>query len=251
MHTLAAWYESIDPAGALVNIAGVPDQHLNVQGDNITVPVALPAIIGEAALENDASAAAAQVAAPSIRQVVNLDVEPIIAAAVFGSPPEPFMHPLNPVPVQPSDFLEFLVNSDPAAAAAHYGLVWLADGPIAPVGGRIYTLRTTAVVAQAVATWSSGVLNFTQDLPPGRYQLVGARVRSTDGVAFRLIFPGYSWRPGGPVVNAIGDRDAMHFRYGNLGVWGEFEHNLPPQLEMLGGTAAAQTALLDVIKVGG
>jgi hypothetical protein len=144
-----------------------------------------------------------------------------------------------------------LVNSDPAAAAAHYGLVWLADGPIAPVGGRIYTLRTTAVVAQAVATWSSGVLNFTQDLPPGRYQLVGARVRSTDGVAFRLIFPGYSWRPCGPVVNDIGDRDAMHFRYGNLGVWGEFEHNLPPQLEMLGGTAAAQTALLDVIKVGG
>lgn len=251
MQALIAFHEDIDPAGALVNIAGVPDTMLNVSGDNITIPGALPNIIGEACLIDDASAAAARIQSPSLRIISNLDIEPIVSAAsIFGSPPEGLMHPLNPTPVVPDEFLEFLCNSDPALVEVHYGLVWLADGPQPPVNGNIYTIRATASIIQAVPTWTPGNLTFGQDLPVGRYQVVGLRVRSSDAVAARLLFHGAAWRPGVPVVNAIADLDSRWFRYGRMGVLGEFDHNLPPQLEMLGGAATSQVVLMDVIKVG-
>jgi len=251
MQALIAYHEDIDPGAALVNIAGVPDTMLNVNGDNITIPGALSNIIGEACLIDDASGVAARIQSPSLRIISNLDVEPIVVgAAVFGSPPEGLMHPLNPTPVVPDEFLEYLCNSNPAAVEVHYGLVWLSDGPQAPVNGNIYTLRATAAIQQTVATWTPGNMVFGQDLPVGRYQVVGLRVRSTDAVAARLLFHGAAWRPGVPVVNAIGDLDSRWFRYGRMGVFGEFDHNLPPQLEMLGGVAAAQVVLMDLIKVG-
>ncbi len=251
MQALIAYYESIDPAGALVNIAGVPDTMLNVSGDNITIPGALPNIVGEACLINDASAAAARIQSPSLRIISNLDIEPIVAsAAVFGSPPEGLMHPLNPTPVVPDEFLEFLCNSAPTGAQLHYGLVWLSDGPQPPVNGNIYTLRATGAITQTATGWVPGNMTFGQDLPVGRYQVVGLRVRSVAGIAARLLFHGVAWRPGVPVVNAIADLDSRWFRYGRMGILGEFDHNLPPQLEMLGGTSTSQVVFMDIIKVG-
>ncbi len=251
MQALIAYYESIDPLGALVNITGVPDTMLNVSGDNITIPEALPNIIGETCLIDDASAAAARIQSPSLRIISNLDVEPIVSPVVlFGSPPEGLMHPLNPTPVVPDEFLEFLCNSLPGLVKRHYGLVWLSDGPQPPVNGNIYTLRATGAIVQTVASWTPGNMIFGQDLPVGRYQVVGLRVRSADGIAARLLFHGAAWRPGVPVVNDIFDLDSRWFRYGRMGVLGEFDHNLPPQLEMLGGTATSQFIFMDIIKVG-
>lgn len=250
MFHLAAWYESIDPSAALVLIAAVPEQTLFAVGDDIRVPEGFANIIGQAALENDASAAAAQVQSPSLRMLTNLDVEPIIAAAVFGSPPEVLFHPQNPIAVVATEAINFAVNSDPAAAAAHYGLVWLSDGPQQAIIGHIFTLRATATVQQTVDGWVNGNMTYGQTLPAGRYQVVGMRARSTDCVAARLVFPEQIPRPGVPVVNAIGDLDPKFFRYGRSGIWGEFPHDVPPTLDVLGGVAAAQTVFLDLIKVG-
>lgn len=249
MNHLAAWYESKDPGAALLLLNVVPEQTLFAVGDDLRVPEALPNIIGAAALENDASAARAQVQSPSLRMLANLDIEPIIAAAVFGSPPEVLFHPENPIPVTPEEALNFAVLSDPAGVVAHYGLVWLADGVQAPVSGHIFTLRATATIQQTVDTWTNGNLVYDQTLPAGRYQIAGMRVRSTDGVGARLVFPEQIARPGVPVVNALGDLDPRTFRYGRSGIWGEFPHTTPPTMDILGGTAAAQVVFLDLIRV--
>lgn len=250
MFHLAAWYESIDPAGALVPIAGVPEQAITVQGDDIRVPKSLPFILGKAALENDASAAQAQIQSPSLRMLTNLDVEPIVAAAVFGSPPEVLFHPESPIPVTADESLNFAVNSDPAVAAAHYGLVWLGDGPQPPATGQMFTVRAVGAIQQAVGVWTNGNLTFGQTLPAGRYQVVGMRARSADGVACRLVFQEMTARPGVACVNAIGDLDPKSFRYGRGGIFGEFDHTNPPTLDVIGGTGTAQILLLDMIRVG-
>jgi hypothetical protein len=249
MFHLAAWAQSVDPAGVLLPLDAVREEMLFTTGDDIRVPETLPYIVGQAALANDASVSRAQVQSPSLRAFANLDVEPIVAAAVFGSPPESLFHPDSPIAVAADEALNFAILSDPAAAAIHYGLLWLADKALERVNGNIFTVRATATVAQTTTTWVNGNLTFSQTLPAGRYRIVGMRARSADAVAARLVFPEQVARPGVPVLNAIGDNDPWTFRYGYAGVFGEFPHTNPPTVDVLGGAAAAQTFMLDLIRV--
>jgi len=246
---VAAFAQSIDPAGALTAITAAREEMLFTSGVELRVPSAMANLIGQACLANDASVSRAQVQSPSLRVLANLDVEPIVAAAVFGSPPENLFHPDTPNPLAADEALNFAILSDPAAAAIHYGLVWLADGPQQPVAGNIFTVRATSTVQQTTTGWVNGNLSFGQVLPAGMYQVVGMRARSTDAVAARLVFPGQVNRPGVPVVNALADLDPYWFRYGRAGVFGEFPHTTPPTVDVIGGTAAAQTFIFDLLRV--
>lgn len=250
MHHLAAFYESIDPGGALVPIAAVNDSQVFTSGDDVRVPNDLPNIIGQAVLTGAANLVRAQIQSPSLRSFANLDVEPIVGAVVFGSPPEALFHPLSAIPVTAEEAVNVYIESDPAAAEAHYGLIWFGDGPQTPSPGQIYTVRATSAVTLAAGTWVNGELTFASSLPQGRYQIVGMRARGTNLVAARLVFVGGTWRPGVPAVNAIADEDVHAFRYGRAGVFGEFHTNTPPSVDCLGVTDTAQAFMLDLIRVG-
>jgi len=247
---LVAWYESVAPGGALTAIAAVPDETVYSVGDDIRVPEGLNNIIGAAALINDASADSAQIQSPSLRAMANIDIEPIVAAAVFGTPPEVLYHPQSPNPVAVAESLQFYVKSAPAAAVEHYGLVHLADGPVQPVAGNIITVKATGAANLSAGQWVNTALTFDQTLPVGTYQVVGMRARGTNLVAARLVFKGGQWRPGVAAVNAIGDRDLQSFRYGRCGVLGSFHTNTPPSVDCLGVTDTSQDFLLDLIKTG-
>jgi len=247
---LAAWYESIDPGGVLTTITAVQDTSVFTSGDDIRVPEGLNNILGQAALANDSSAARGQIQSPSLRAFANLDVEPLVAAAVFGSPPEILFHPANPIPVQPNESLNFALESNPAGAVDHYGLVLLGDGPQQAVTGNIFSVRATGAASLSAGSWVNTSLTFSQTLPVGRYQVVGMRARGTNLVAARLVFVGGAWRPGVPAVNAIGDADVHSLRYGRAGILGEFHTNTPPTMDCLGITDSSQTFILDLMRVG-
>lgn len=250
MFHLSAFAQSIDPAGALTAISAVREETLFTNGVDLRVPTSMPFLIGAAAAANDASVTRAQVQAPSLRVQANHDVEPVVAAATFGEPPEQSFFPLSPIPLVGDEALNFAFLSDPAAAQLHYGVIWLADGPQQETPGNIFTVRATAAIAQTTTTWVNGNLTFATTLPAGRYAVVGLRVRSTDAVAGRLVFPEQFNRPGVLAVNAIGEEDPYWTRYGRMGVFGEFPHTNPPTLDILGGAAAAQVALLDLVRIG-
>lgn len=250
MFTVAAWAESIDPGGALVPIAAVADDTVITQGDQIRVPSGLANVMAQAAMIQDASAVRAQLQSPSLRAQFNLDIEPLVISNVFGSPPEILWHMMNPIPVVAQESLEIHMQSDPAAPARHIGLVYFGDGPQQPVTGNIFSIRATATIQQVDLTWTDGELTFSQVLPFGDYQVVGMRARSTDAAAARLIFRGSPWRPGVPVVNALADRDLFQLRYGRSGVFGTFNTNTPPALEILSGIVAIQTVILDLMRIG-
>lgn len=249
MFHLSAFAQSIDPANAFVGINAVPEQTFFTSGADLRIPKEFPNIIGAMAAINDASAVRAQLQSPSLRIQANVDLEPIVIAAVWGNPPEVIWWGGTPIPLAPDEALNFFAQSDPAAAALHYSLVWLADGPVQPATGQSFSIRATATIAQTTTTWVNGVLTFTQVLPAGEYQVVGMRARSTDAVAMRLVFKDQIARPGVPVLNAIGDQDYIWFRGGRSGVFGQFPNTLPPTLDVLGGAAAAQTVVLDLIRV--
>lgn len=249
MHHLGAFYESKDPAGALLPINAVREEMFFTTGDDYRVPEGFANIIGAAALINHASGTRAQIQAPSLRVLANLDVEPIILAAVFGSPPECLFHGESPIPLTPDEALNFAMESTPGGAQVHYGLVWFADGAQVPVSGQMFSVRATATVTEVAGVWVNGDLTFAQSLPAGRYQVIGMRARAADPVAARLVFPEQVARPGVPIVNAIADFDPVAFRFGKAGVFGEFPHTNPPTVDILGGTGAAQYFILDLLRV--
>lgn len=248
MFHIVAWYQSADLAGALTAINAVREEMIFTNGADIRVPTDMPFLIGGAAAANDGSVTRAQLQSPSLRVLANLDIEPIVAAATFGEPPEQSFWPLSPVALVPDEALNFAFLSDPAAAVAHYGLAWFSDGPQPETPGPLFTVRATGAITQVVGAWTNGNLTFQQTLPAGRYAVVGMRCRSTDGIAARLVFPAQFNRPGVICVNAIGEEDNYFQRFGRMGVWGEFPHTNPPTLDILGGTASAQVVFLDLVK---
>jgi hypothetical protein len=250
MQHLGAFYESVDPGAAYNTLNAVSDACLFTSGVDMRVPSGLSSLIGAAVTGNDSSIARAQIQSPSLRQVVNIDVEPMINALVFGNPPEAIYHPRMPIPLVGDEALNFAVDSDPSSAVVHYGLVWFADGAQQEAQGQIYSVRATSACSLSAGAWVAGELTFNQVLPRGRYQVVGMRARGTNLVAARLNFRGQAFRPGTIALNAIGDQDHRLMRHGGMGVLGEFDTNTPPAIDCLGVTDSSQVYILDLIKVG-
>lgn len=253
--TTVAFLESVDPAGAFNALSAVADQHIFVSGDDIRIPNELPNIAAAAMGIETTVESFGRLISPSLRGLNPLYVEPFsgaAAAAVEPASPHPVKDlRLSPFPLVAGEALNAEVNSNPAAAQVQWAIVWLSDGPINPVTGEIITARATNADTLTANAWTNGALTFADDLPRGRYQVVGMRARSAGLVAARLVFVGGRFRPGVLGVDAQTDLEHMMFRYGGLGEFGEFDDLEPPTVDFLSVSAdTAQDVFLDLIKVG-
>lgn len=246
IHTVA--YETTGSLAALTALTPVPDPTVAVIGSDIRVPTAIPNVIGFASMINSAAATTRmQLVTPSLRAIFPFDASAIANGLVFGGL-NPFLQlwstPIGLVPLEPMD-----VFAQNGAAVVNRAIVWLADGAVKPTTGKIYSIRATAAATLVTATWvNSGALTFASTLPAGHYQCVGFRSESTNQVAARIFFVGYPWRPG--VIGQANESQGEwpFWRYGGLGVWGEFDNTVPPTVDFLGVTDTAETLYLDLIK---
>lgn len=249
MQHLAAFYESLDPAGALTKIAAVADQAIRTDGDDIVVPGDLSNLVMEAALSAATGPQYAEVQSPSLRQLANQDVQPIIGSLVFGADPAVQAHFGNPRPLKGNESVNFLVNATGGAAAGNYGLIVLSNGAVQPITGNIFSVRASAAAHLVAGTWVNSALTFDETLPAGTYNVVGMRAEGAHLVAARLVFVGSGYRPGVPAVNTTADKDFRYGRFGQMGSLGVFDVNQPPTVDCLGVTDTSQNILLDLIKV--
>jgi hypothetical protein len=248
MHHVIAYFQNGDFGGADTLLNAVQDQSVFVSGKDIRVPPGMGNVIGEFVTTIAATRSYAQVQSPSLRKLANIDVGLFNGVVTGLLDTNTNYHPYDPRKVDEQESLNFLVNSDDAGAQDHFGIIQLSDGPLQPIDGEVITVRATATIAQANGVWVSGAITFQQKLPVQKYKVVGMRCVAATGIWSRLIFPNSGWRPGCPVVNTLGTAEVGRFRNGQMGVWGEFDINAPPQLEMFAGAAAAQTIYLDLIK---
>ena len=252
MFTVVAWQESVDADDTLTNLAAVNDQHVAVSGDRVYIPE-LNKLIGEYCAYAS-GAYAAQLQSPSLRRMLLKDIG-IIQQGGYPSGAESFYpHFDSPIPLDVNEGVEALVNKPADGAAVGTILAWLADNPLTPVIGEIFTVRVTATITSIVGTWANGNLTFSQTLPVGRYAIVGANMLETGGdlIAFRFVVAGYGWRAGGLACNNYGSRPHDRQRYGGMGVWCEFDSTTPPTLDILAYAAASQSVVgyIDLIKTG-
>lgn len=246
LHLIA--YETSASQAALTAITPVPDGTIAISGNDIRVPLQLNYVVAAAGMINSAAATLrCQIQAPSLRAFLNFDINPIVNGLVFGSLAKVAKMWQTPLQLTPNEPMDFMVQN--GAAVMNRGLIWLADGPIGPVKGKIYTVRGTGAATLVTATWVNTAVTFSQTLPAGNYQVVGFRAVGANLVAARIFFVGGVWRPGVPAANVSADNEWPDFRYGNLGVLGVFDNTIPPSVDCLGITDTTQEFEFDLIKV--
>jgi hypothetical protein len=251
---VAAFYQSVDPGGAFVQLAAIGDSQLSVNSPKIQVPT-LNQIVAIAAGVESTTAPIARLVSPSIITLSRMGIRPIstaAAAAVLPTSPHRIMDlRADPLVLVPQEQLTAEINSNPAAAQIQWLLAFFADAPPAPVNGKLFTCRATVANALVAGAWTLNSLTFDDQLPRGRYQIVGLRGESTNMIACRLVVPQQYFRPGVVACQAPADQGHDMFRYGNFGVLGEFEDVDILQVETLGAAADAaniQSYFVDLIQ---
>lgn len=255
-HT-AAYYQSLNPAGVETAIPPVVDASIRVTGNDLYVP-ALNRLLGVAAMVSTTTTVSrGRLRAPSMLRVTRSAVGPVQGAAAAinlpGDPQAIRLWQASPPQLSTNEALDFLVTSAPAAAQIHAGVVWLADGPPTPyTQGEIFTIRATSTTAAVAGAWTNvAPLTFDDQLPVGRYSIVGFRAMSTNLLAARLVPPGYPWRPGVLGCNSVTHRDDFRFRHGHIGEFAQFDAVTLFGIEVLAGAAdAAFEFHIDLVKIG-
>ncbi len=253
MLTTVAWYQSVDPAGVTVQLNAVADQSVRVSGADIYCPPLQSCVALAGGAESTVSPYM-RFSSPSQRRKTSTYINPLntgSAAAVEPASPHAVAdYRFNPIHLVAGEQLNMELNSNPAAAQIQWGVAWLADGPIKKAEGPIFSVRGTAAATLVAGTWSNSAITLTEDLPRGRYQVVGMSAISAGLIAARLVFIGGVFRPGVLGSDATSDIPAKIFRSGNLGIFGEFEDTDQPSVDFLSVSAdTAEEVILDLIQV--
>lgn len=245
MHHSVMYFANID-AAVLANISAVADPTVNVQGDNIRVPNVMDMVGGIHALGGNITLA--QLLAPSLRTIVNIDVAPVDVANEPTSPATWTNYFDSPIQLQAGENMRFQGAEDGGTTQIS-GLIHLVDGPRTPVKGPIHTVRGTGATTLTIDVWSNVAVTLDQALPAGNYQLVGMRAVGATLLAARVVVPGYPWRPGCSGYDAVSDIEDPIFRNGGLGVWAPFDNVQLFSVDCLSIAAdTAQTFFFDIIK---
>ena len=250
--TVVMHSESIDTGASLDTIAAVTDQHITTEGDDVVVPERYSKLIGVYAVGVDISRV--RMNSPSLRRTLLLDCPNFDINAVPESENPPSFNDLTRSPIQldPSEGLRAEVIND-GASASRVDVLSFLGGELRPIPeGRIETVRLTGTTTLTANAWTLVNLTLSQQLPKGRYAVVGARFESAGAVAGRLVLQNADNRPGCVARDSAEDVDIPMFRRGGLGwIWGEFDHRYSPQAEFFSSSAdTAETVYLDIIKIG-
>lgn len=248
MFSLLAYDSSIAAGAVLVDCKSIVDQSATQSGDGYTTAAPLDKIV--MAYGFGTNLTRVQLQSPTLQLIGDHDVHPLDnAAAGAGGVPNLVQFIDSPRQLKDTETLIAQVIQSNAGAQQEIVGVWVADGPLKPVQGEIFTIRFTGTTTLTANAWSSVTPTLSQNLLAGKYQIVGARLQGATAVLFRWIVQGYAPRPGGVAVTTDTARDPAGQRYGGWGVWAEFQSNLIPNVEVLATAAdTAQTGFIDLIK---
>lgn len=123
------------------------------------------------------------------------------------------------------------------------------DADPAPVKDPYFTIRFTMSTTLVADAWTNCAITLDRNLPAGNYKVVGMKVYSAGGLAFRLRIVGSEYAPGGMCVQSIEALSPEWQLNGNLGVWGTFAQNLLPTIDILSTSAdTSETGEMQLVK---
>lgn len=248
MFHLAANFVAIGQT-ADTDIVAVTDTILNIQNSHFVLPQPMDLW---AAFVSSLTMTRVKLTFPSIAQYGGTWIRPQSNALL--PPTDPNVADYRRAPFRIPAFEEFRYLGTSALACmteAAYAISWLGAGLTPVPAGNIYTIRATSTTAGVAKTWTPISLTWDNQLPDGRFAVIGSNMVSATGIAHRLVFNGQVWRPGGLSFATAGLRGHDMQTKGGLGVWGYFQPIFYPTCEILdNATGNAHTLFLDCVKVG-
>lgn len=185
----------------------------------------------------------ARLESPSLRLPTFPQIIPVTVGAVPGAEPRVDDYARQPFKLAVNEQLA-VTGVDPAGAPGRVtALIGLRETFDPLPGGNIYKMQglsTTAVVANVWSTIEP--VTYTNDLPDGKYALVGMTYFAATAQAARVIFtsPGRQILRPGCVGNVlIGAQPWFGFMDGRYGSWGVFDSDNIPNIEVLNNGAVA------------
>jgi hypothetical protein len=246
-HTSAYYISAAGASTAFQQAPAVQDQALPPFNNSVMIPPVMVNLMG--AFAYGANIGRAQLQSPSLRIPAQMDVSEISSTLItIQNQPRIRLFATGMPQLAPGEQVSAFVINTAAGADSEVVAIWLADKAPAVTNAEFRTMRASAATTLVPYTWSNtGTLLFEQTLPPGRYNVIGARVQSATGVLFRLVFPGYPWRPGGLAnTDAFGITN-YYQRYGGLGIWGTFDTTTFFTIDIMATAAdTAQVVEVDV-----
>lgn len=243
MFTIFAWSESVFCDSVLTLIDAVPDQHVRTEGDAVYISDFNLMFGAMACL--DTTGNRARLISPSLRRVNPFEIQPVDIALFPGVESRYMVNPRIVVPLTPNEALECEIYDTEGVTPAQQTVVaWMAQGALSPVSGPIFSVRFTAEITTLAGDWGFSEIDLTDELPVGRYTVVGAKLVSAASVAFRFVPVGAAYRPGAPCCAKAESRYMDVFRHGALGPWFQFDTIQPPGIEVLpSADASAETVV--------
>ena len=248
LHNTIAFCQA--PAGNTEEpIAGVADQNARVSGDDIYIGKYNQII---SMFGGGKGCATLRLVSPSLRRFLSPYIHPyfsFLTEAYWAVKPVYMLE--SPIPLETNEALNALIKvGEYDTAKDNFCGVSLAEGPVAPVHGDIRTMVIENDHTGTIRVWTNATLTLPQDLPVGRYAVVGASCRANKPGIFRLVPVGADHRPGGLLEAGVQRFDTNGQRMGKMGVWCEFDQLTPPSLEVCPCVALTWYSLkLDLIKV--
>jgi len=247
MHTTIAYGETIAALGAQwVPMAAVADPHIKTEGDYIYIAeqnkiigfYCLPGTLGEQI----------RILSPSIRRVNPQYVSDFETAVQSTGIVRRAFFPNIGLTLVPGEGLEIEQYVTANEVVTH--IIFLAQAIPSPVQGNIHTIRFSTDPVRTASAWSFAEITLLDPLPVGSYDVVGVRLETATGIAFRLVPVGGAIRPGGVCAIDAEDEDVLLQRYGGLGVWCSFIHGMTPGIELICSATAVKETIygyLDLI----
>lgn len=250
MFHLLAYDSSIAAGAVLVDCKSIVDQSGTQSGDGYVIADPLNKII--AAYGFGVNLTRVQIQSPTLQLLGNQEIQPVdVAAPAAGTNPGMVNFFATPRQLKATETLIVQVIQTNAGAQQVIVGIWLADAAPQPVKGEILTVRWTSATTLVANAWTVVIPTLSQNLLPGKYQIVGSRMKGATAVLHRWVVQGYAPRPGGASITIDNAQDEPGQRYGGWGVWAEFQSNLLPNCEVLATAAdTAQTGWLDLMKSG-
>lgn len=244
-----AYSQNVASSNAFTKLNGVLDQTVKVSDTVISVP-SLNQLLGAIAFcgsgGNDA-----RLIAPSLRRINPQYINPVLATTGPDKPLVFNLHTRSPIPLVQNEGLQVEVKADDGGVADQKTVVvFLADGALGGVTGAIRTVNFEVTIALTGGEWTFSEISLPDDLPVGSYQVVGARLVCSPGIAFRFVPVGAANRPGGLCAISADANDIPIQRDGGMGAWFTFNSIQPPGIEILASsnqTQATYEGYMDII----
>lgn len=248
MHHTLAYFKNV-AASTLEDLTPIVDQTIQDQNGGFFLDRPLDVI--DAAV-TDGDIQYAQLKQPSLNcvgyhYIGNLQDQ----NGLFGETKGFFNYKDYPVRLKALEQIKISAFQDNAGAQDVYAALHVAEGLTPVPSGRRFTFRGTSTTAAVASTWTELTTTWSEDLPAGRYGVIGGLVVGVDALLFRINAQNCKLRPGGYAVNDTTVKPSRWQRWGGVGQWCDFQNTLMPKIEVLcSSTTATWTVYLDLVEIG-